>query len=203
VLIDLHADSGQAIPYAIIDRPVALRGRTRTDMDAQLFTIAETTGLTVLRDYPSDQYQRFGLDRSLAGAMVNQARVPAVTIEAGPRRVADAAAIETAVESVKGILAHFGLVKHRRHADPSRVEGGPWRRSTHVRSREEGLFVPHLTAGQRFEAGDVIGEIRSVAGEILESVKATEAGIVVSWPDASWVPAGSSVGTLGVREVAE
>lgn len=200
VLIDLHADSAASIPYAIIDRPIALRGRNRAEMEAQLVALAEATGLTVLRDYPIEQYQRFGLDRSLAGALVNRSRVPAVTIESGPRRVVDREAVAVTVEAVKGVLGHLGLAEVKTRAHPTRCADAPWRRSTSVRARAEGLFVPALPPGARFRAGQVLGEVRGLAGEILEEVRAPEDGLVVSWLDTCWVASGASIGTLGVPD---
>jgi predicted deacylase len=201
MLIDLHSDSAVAIPYAIVDRPVALRGPARLAMEAALVRRAEATGLTVLRDYPSDQYQRFGLDRSLAGAMVNKAQVAAVTIEAGPRRIADFASVDTAVCAVQGVLAELGLVVGAPPPHPSRVRDGTWRRSTALRSRAEGLFVPTVPPGQRFAAGQIVGEVRGLSGDVLEQVRASDEGIVVSWLDTCWVAAGASVGTLGIPDV--
>lgn len=199
VVLDLHADSAAAIPYAIVDRPIAIRGADRGRMEERLVACAEATGLTVLRDYPSEQYQRFGLDRSLAGAMVNKARVPAVTIESGPRRLLDLVAVRVAVDATVGVLAHLGLVDAAPAPHPSRVQG-TWRRSTHLRVRQEGLFVPRIGPGASFRQGESIGELRAVTGEVLEEVVATEAGIVVSWLDTCWVAAGASIGTLGVAE---
>jgi predicted deacylase len=200
LLIDLHADSAQSIPYAIVDRAVRKRGAERADMDARLRAHAEATGLTVLHEYPDDLYLRFGLDRSLAGATVNHLGVPAVTIEAGPRRVVNMAAVRVMVDAVLGVLAYAGLVQSAPEPDPTRQTGGPWRRTAGPRTAKAGVFEPALAPGSLFERGDLLGRVRALRGEVVESVRAPTVGIVVSWADACWVEPGTVVATIGVPE---
>ena len=97
LVIDLHADSVVAVPYTILDRPVSLEGEARRHMERRLDDLAHAAALLVLQEYPDDQYVRFALDRSLAGAMVNRGAVPAITIESGPRRWIAAPAVAAAL----------------------------------------------------------------------------------------------------------
>lgn len=200
LLIDVHADSSQSIPYAIVDRAVRHRGAARRELDASLRAYAEATGLTVIHEYPDELYLRFGLDRSLAGATVNDLGVPAVTIECGPRRVVSHRAVEIAVEAVRGVLARAGVIEAVIDPDTSRRRGGPWRRTSGPRTRHEGLFDPLLRPGSVFEGGAVLGVVRSADGQVLEEVKAAGPGLVVSWVDGAWLEAGTVVATLGVPE---
>jgi len=200
LLIDLHADSSQSIPYAIVDRAVRHRGEARRDLDATLCAYAEATGLTVIHEYPDELYLRFGLDRSLAGATVNDLGVPAVTIESGPRRVVSQRAIDVTVEAVRGVLAKVGVIDAVVAPDATRRAGGPWRRTSGPRTRFEGLFVPLLPPGAVFEAGALLGVVRAPDGQVLEEVHAVAEGLVVSWVDGAWLEAGTVVATLGVPE---
>jgi predicted deacylase len=198
LLIDLHSDSAQSIPYAIIDRPVALGGGARVEMDATLLAYAGATGLTVLQEYPDDQYNRFSLDASLAGAMVNLASVPAVTVECGPRRFVDLEAVQVMFDAVRGLLAHAGLVSSGVDAHSSCIGGGPWRRAPSPRTRRAGLFSPAIQVGTVLGRGDVIGHVTSVAGEEVEELRSLEKAVVISWMVGTWVAAGGVVGTFGV-----
>ena len=204
-LVDLHTDALNAIPYAIVDRPVALSGAERRALDRRLQQLASATGLTVLREYPDSLYVRFGLDRSLAGAVVNALQVPAVTIEWGPRRTVDPSAAEGMRSAVVGVLAHLGAVAASEAPHATRVvpSSGHWRRATTPRTRREGLFVPQRPPGEPFETGAVLGTVRDLAGTVLEEIRATDPGVVVSWVDGAWVEAGQVTGTLGVREGGE
>ncbi|MFT4626937.1 MAG: putative deacylase [Myxococcota bacterium] len=199
-VLDLHADAAVSIPYVIVDRPVALRATERAAMEARLATLAGHCGLTALMEYRAPEYIRFGLDRSLAGALVNAAKVPALTLEIGPRRSVDPAAVEVAVGAVWGVLAGLQLVDGAPAPHPTRVAGGPWRRSPAPRVQTAGVFVPHVHPGVTFAAQDVLGTVRGVDGAVLERVVAPGSGVVVSWADATWVEPRAVVGTLGLED---
>lgn len=197
-LVDLHADSAVAIPYAIVDRSTHLRGDARAQMDRAVAGLAVASGLTVIHEYPDDLYVRFRLDRSLAGAMVNHARVPAVTLEVGPRRAVSAVAVRRTVAAVLRILHHLSLLSELPTDPVPRLAGGPWRRASAPRVRAAGLFVPLLDPGQSFGAGDVLGEVRAVDGTVRQVVRAEAAGLVVSWSEHAWVDVRGVPGTLGL-----
>lgn len=199
-LVDLHADSAVAIPYAIVDRATHLEGAARERIDRDVRAMADASGLTVLQEYPEDQYVRFRLDRSLAGATVNHAEVPAVTLEVGPRRAVDPASVRVTVDAVLRILRHLGLVDEAPDGPLPRLPGGPWRRAAAPRVQQGGVFEPTLAPGERFDRGQLLGTVRGVDGTVREVVHAEDAGIVVSWTEAAWLEARGVPGTLGVLE---
>lgn len=202
LLVDLHTDSAGSIPYTIVDRAVALSGAARRKLDAELLQLAQDSGLTVLLEYPDDLYLRFGLDRSLAGAVVNRLHRPAVTIEAGPRGVVDWDAVGVMRRALRAVLGRVGLVEAQPFAHSSRVPcpTGTWRRGTTARTRRAGVFVPSLRAGDTFRPGAVLGVVRDLAGDPLDEVRAHGTGVVVSWVDSCWVESGQVVGTIGTAE---
>jgi uncharacterized protein len=199
-LVDLHADSAVSVPYAIVDRATHLRGEVRERMDEALQAMAHASGLTVLNEYPEDQYVKFHLDRSLAGAMVNHAGIAAVTLEVGPRRAVDPAAVRVTVAAVLRILVHLGLVQSDPEDPVPRLPGGPWRRIAAPRVRFGGVFEPVLSPGDRFDEGAVLGTVRAIEGTVREVVSAAAPGIVVSWTESAWIEARGVPGTLGVVE---
>ncbi len=201
VVLDLHADAAVSVPYAIVDRPVFLRGAAVRVMETALTELASATGVTTLVEYRAAEYLRYGLDRSLAGAMVNIAQVPALTLEIGPRRAVSPTATSAAVDAVCGVLAARGMVERSPPPHATRVEGGPWRRSPAPRVHVSGVFAAVVPPGAAFEPGQVIGTVCSVDGTVLERVVAPSRGIVVSWADVTWVEPRSVVGTLGLEDV--
>ena len=54
--------------------------------------------------------------------------------------------------------------------------------------------------GASFSAGDELGTISTLEGEVVEVVRAPGQGIVISWMDGGWVVAGGVTGTLGLVE---
>ncbi len=195
LLLDLHADSSVAVPYAIKDRPVRLGSSARRTMEARLDALALATGLLVLEEYPDDLYVRFRLDKSLAGAVVNDLQVPALTLEIGPRRAVDPRAVATTVGAVLRILHAEGMVAAA--PEGSRGSQPRLRRTSAPRVRRPGVFVPSLAPGARFARGDVLGVVRGLDGECRDEVRAASRGVVVSWSEGAWVDAGAVPGTLG------
>lgn len=204
-VIDLHADSAVSIPYVIVDRATSHRGLARQSMDARVLAMAKASGLLVLHEYPEDQYVRFQLDRSLAGAMVNRASVPALTIEVGPRRAVDPRSIQVASQAVLRVLAHLGLCEPPLCEPPASPlpqppASGPWRRAPAPRVASNGLFEPALSPGEGFAAGSVLGYVRALDGSVREVITAESSGVVVSWSENAWVSPRAIPGTLGLVE---
>ena len=200
VLIDLHADSADSVPYVIVDRPAHLRGHARRRFGERLGRLADSTGLIVLREYVDDLYLRFGLDRSLAGAAVNVLGIPAITIEAGPRRLIDEASVESAFRATVGALASVGMVQDESERSHG-IEGGPWRRSTSPRARRAGLLRASVLPGQHFVSGQLLASIVDLTGETCDEIAADTDGVVISWADSGWVAPGAVLGTLGIRDL--
>ncbi len=198
VVVDVHADSTRSIPYAILDRPVLHDAPRRASLAARIRAFAEASGLTALDDYPDVQYRRFSLDRTLAGAMVNRAGIPAITVEAGPRRVVDDAAVACAEAAVRGVASALRLCDPVA-PHPTRVPGA-WRRSTHLRAEVSGVLVPAIEAGVRFSRGQHVATLVDLDGVALTPIAADVDGFVAAWVDGGWVTAGQSVATLGVPE---
>ena len=169
VVIDLHADAPGAIPYALLDRAVSLRGDARANLESLCESYAVATGLTVLHEYPDDRYARYRLDRSLTGAVLNRLRLPAITVEAGPRLVFDEQAVNTTVRAVLGVLHVLGMLSDAAPVHASRVGGGPWRRDSGPRAAASGLLVRRCEPGLLMKRGEPVAEVRALTGALLHN----------------------------------
>jgi predicted deacylase len=198
LLVDLHTDSTEAIPYAITDR--VIRGNRKSELTRHCLALARASGLTVLREYPEKLYERYKLDRSLPGAMVNSLGIPSITLEVGPRGVIQQAAVEAALAAAGGVLTEIGILDAPAPIHPSRIDGGPWRRSSGPAFAVEGVFHPALSAGARFNTGALLGEVVSLDGSLRQQLTTPAAGFVVALPDRSWVRPGQTSSTLGILD---
>jgi predicted deacylase len=196
LVLDLHTDTGGAIPYAILDRVV----RGPPGLTEACLRFAEASGLTVLREYPKDRYLRFDLDRSLPGALVNGPGVPAVTLEVGPRRRIDRGAVEDALQAVLGVLTALGLCVAPAPQHATFQGGGPWRRESGPRTTRTGLLVPLVVGGERFEAGTLLAEVRALDGEVRERLVARSPGFVIALPEVAHVAIGTSCATVAIPD---
>lgn len=198
LLIDLHADAGQALPYALVDRACRQAPAPRARLEARALEAAEASGLTVLREYPDETYLRFQLDHSLTGAVMNTLGVPALTLEHGPRGDYAPAAAEDLRRAVLGILSALGLAEAPAPPHPTRLRGGPWRREAGPRPRHGGLYQAHLHPGDPFSAGALLAELRALDGST-EALHTPQAGVVIALPARGWVGPGGSTGTIAVE----
>jgi len=198
VLLDLHTDVSGAIPYAIIDRVLEPRKQRKLVVKCQ--RLAEASGLTVLREFPRDRYLRFHLDRSLPGAIVNQRGIAAATLEIGPRQRLDPESIAVGTASALGVLTEAGVLNLPASDDPTRHDGGPWRRESGPRTNHSGVLVPRVRAGDDLMRGRVMAEVRTIRGEVLETLSARSQGFVVALADRTHVVPGVSCATIAVRD---
>jgi hypothetical protein len=198
VVIDLHTDSNAAIPYAIVDRVV--RGANLRRLSARCQELAAASGLTVLAEYPRDQYLRYRLDRSLPGALVNNQGIPAVTLEVGPRRYMSLGSIELSTRCTLGILTAAGMLSAPAPQHPSSVLGGPWRRASGPSVTAEGVFVPLVRPGQWLASGDAIGTVRALDGKIRQRMLLRKPSFIVSMSERAWVRPGQACFTLGIAD---
>ncbi|MEE2751777.1 MAG: succinylglutamate desuccinylase/aspartoacylase family protein [Myxococcota bacterium] len=200
VVIDLHADSPISIPYAITDRAIALEGLERQQLEQTCESLAEASGLTVLREYPDDQYTHYGLQHSLAGAITNNLRIPAITIECGPRLYIQAQAVKVVEQAVLGILTAQGLLNHKPEPHDTQIQGGPWKRGAGPRASVAGIVHHLVSPGTEVSRGQAVAEVRSLAGDTLERLCMQEPGFVISLTERAWVGPGVSACTLATAE---
>jgi predicted deacylase len=198
LFIDLHTDAGGAMPYAIVDR--VIRGRGGRMLAQRCVELAEASGLTVLREYPPDRYRRFDLDRSLPGALCNGLAIPAVTLEVGPRRRIDPAAVRLATRSVLGILTSLHMAQRPAPAHESLRSERIWRRESGPRTTRSGVLLPMVRPGVDFKRGAALAQVRSLGGELREVLRAPCDGFVVSLPERTSVGLGVATSTLAVPE---
>lgn len=199
LVVDLHADAPGSVPYVLLDRAIRLRGAARAEVEGLSAGYAEATGLTVLHEYPDDRYERYRLDRSLTGAVLNQLRVPALTVECGPRLTIDEGAVATMADAILGMLHVLGMVAEAPRPSPSRVPGR-WRRDSGPRASAAGLLFAKARPGQLLERGAPVAEIRSLSGALVEELYAEGGGFVVSPAERAHVVAGVPVCTWAAPE---
>jgi len=165
VLIDLHGgDLVEALePFAIFDAsPVEERARA----------LAVAFGLPyVVREDPAG-----GLAGMTCSAAA-QAGIPAVIAEAGGRGQLEPAAVELLVEGTRNALRSLemlpGPVRPPR-ADMRLVGAFDW-----LRCRSAGFWQSAVAAGDEVTAGQSLGRVTSLHGEVQEEIHAPRDGVVL------------------------
>ena len=125
----------------------------------------------------------------MAGAALNQLRIPAITVEVGPRRRLDPKDVNITYEAVLDWMAFLGM--HQNENLPSSTTNRDFGNipqdmisgETHLRRVNgpiigiDGVFSPLLPVGSVLEVGSVIGYIYDIHGSKRESVLSPHKGI--------------------------
>ena len=155
------------------------------DLATRLAALADATGLPVVTEYPADEYVDRNLDRSAAGAVLNRAGIPALTLELGSASVVEEAHRAAGVAAVYRAMVHLDMLdtvpaEIAREATPtdSPVDF-PVRRYRGPNAPRAAICRHRLEAGESFETGDAIADLVSPHGDALETVTVGHDGFVL------------------------
>jgi hypothetical protein len=180
-LIDLHNAWIGSVPFVFRDRVLYRAGRDRREAEvlhARTGEMIDAFGLSVVNEFAVRKYLSEKLHRSVSGAVLNLARVPAITVELGTGLMPDPAIIAAGVAGVRNVLRWAGMLPGEPEAIrdvPVVRPGYPARRRMHPRAPTS-CIVRHLVRpGDVLRAGDPVAEIRDIYGRpIGEGVVRTE-----------------------------
>ncbi len=169
-LIDLHDYGIRAIPFAFRDPIFYREARDKPVARKLQQTVGEmldALGLTVVNEYASDKYLKMNLHRSVSGAALNRARIPAITIEIGGQQTVNMSYVQAVVVGIRNVMRWAGMLpgSHEPMPDVPIVRPGfPVRRTTHPRV-PEACIVHHLVQpGDMVRAGDPVARMVDIYG---------------------------------------
>ncbi len=175
VVIDLHDWAGDpSTIFGIVDRPLNDRAQF---VASQSMAFARKFGVPIVHDLPLKQYIAAGHDKSLTGALMNCAHIPAFTVELGdaPRKKN----IAVGIAGVLNVLRHCNMLPEDAWV-PRVVEIAP----TGERARLQELCAPCagvvtycVLPGKLVLKGTRLVRIATHKGRVIELVSA-RAGIV-------------------------
>ncbi|WP_254863575.1 succinylglutamate desuccinylase/aspartoacylase family protein [Halovivax gelatinilyticus] len=187
-LVDVHTAQVGSVPFVIRDRVLYDEDGDRTESQAReladrLDAFADAIGLPVINEYPAEEYVDRNLDRSAAGAVLNRAGIPSLTLELGSYGVVEEANRAAGVAAVYRTMVHLGMLE----AVPERVDARsidppvdfPVRRFRGPNAPRAGICRHHLEAGEAFEAGDELATLVSPHGDPLETIPVDHDGYVL------------------------
>jgi predicted deacylase len=176
-MIDLHNAWTNSVSFVFRDRvfyrddgPAAKRKAARAaaeKLDAKLAEMCAAYGHSVVNEMGTRRYFEEKLHRSTTSAVVNVARLPALTMELGTGHMPDANIVHAAVAGLRNVLRWAGMlggypepITGIKIVDP----GYPCRRRSTPRVGQP-CIVRHLVEpGDLVKKGDPVAEIRDVWG---------------------------------------
>jgi predicted deacylase len=211
-LIDCHTAGVGSEPFVIRDR--VLYGDRRSEDEAaalseDLGRLVDAFGLPVVREYPAAEYVEENLQRSTAGAVLNEAGIPAFTAELGAHSVVDDGLLGAGVAGAFGVAVEMCLLaagdvpesvgEPGVGVDSAPVEF-PVRRFRGPTTERSGLVRHRVAAGEPFAEGDVLADVVDAAGEERATVPADREGYVLGRSEGLAVYEGDPIGSLAVRD---
>ena len=170
-LIDLHDFGIDAIPFAFRDPVFYRTSREKTvaqKLQQTIGAMLDALGLTVVNEYVSDEYLKLNLHRSVSGAALNTARIPAVTIEIGGQGMVNMTHVRAVAAGIRNVMRWAGMLPGPREeiaGVPVLDLGYPVRRTTHPRV-PQACIVQHLVRpGDVVQAGDPLVRMVDIYGQ--------------------------------------
>jgi predicted deacylase len=179
-LVDLHNAWIGSVPFIFRDR-VWYRGEDERPAAERLLAktdeLIAALGLSVVNEFPIDRYLEHKLHRSVSGATLNVARIPAVTIELGTGMTPDPAIVQAGLAALRNALRWAGLLDD----EPEAISSVQVIHPAFAVRREMSPRVPvscivrHVVRpGDLLRVGDAVAELsdicgRPVAGGVLPS----------------------------------
>ncbi len=211
-LIDCHTAGVGSEPFAIRDRVLYGDRRSESAADAlatELESIVDAFGFPALVEYPAAEYVEEDLQRSLAGAVLNEAGIPAFTVELGAHSVVDDRLVAGGVAGVFAVAVERGLLdadavpdevdEPAAHVDAAPV-AYPVRRYRGPTADVSGLVRHRVEPGEPFAEGDTLATIVSATGERRGVVRADHDGYLLARTEGLAVYEGDPIASLAVRE---
>ena len=206
-LLDLHTATVGSMPCVIRDR--VLYGERRDEARAEtladrLADLADATGLPVVTEYGAERYTGRSLQRSTAGAALNAAGVPALTLELGSHSVVEEPNRRLGLAAVTRVATELGVLDGvpTDVADVSRSSpvSYPVRRHRGPRTDVAGICRHDVSAGDTLEAGDTVARVVSPAGVRRCEIETEHDGYVLGRRDGVAVYENDPVASLAVRD---
>lgn len=207
-LLDLHTAQVGSLPFAIRDR--VLYGDRREEPAAEslaetLDALASALGLPIVTEYAGEEYTGEGLHRSTAGAVLNEAGIPALTVELGTHSVVDDRARALGVAACHRALVHLGALEARPDWSP---DVGPLdapveyrtRRSVHPHTGTAGIVRHRVQPGDPLQSGEAVADIVSPHGDALATVTSDHDGYVLGHQEGVAAYENDPVTHLAVRD---
>ena len=205
-LIDLHTAWHGSIPFVIRDR--VLYGIERDESEAhqladELNRLVEAFGLPVVNEYGAAEYTEQNLQRSTAGAALNNAGIPAFTVELGGHGVVEEAPREAGVVGVYNVLRELDVLDGEPEPSDSALAAPvdfPVKRAVHPHAKEAGIVRHLVDAGNVVEEGDPIADIVTPHGKAKSTLRSDHDGYVLGRSGGLAAYENDAVCSLAVRD---
>ena len=197
LVLDLHNDWRQSIPYTLVDPDPGFKHRQAYSR-AKWF--ARKTGFLMVSE-PGDSEDSIEWQKTLSGSLLLHG-IPALTIELGEAYIVNELLVRYGVESTWTILNYLGMTrtagKDFQYPMPQDMKGNFLLYTQHPVSSTSGIIRFLTEPGKVVAKGQTVAKIYNTFGKLLERVQARYEGIVLGHSDTSVAFPGSPVMSFGI-----
>ncbi|WP_440007555.1 succinylglutamate desuccinylase/aspartoacylase family protein [Halomicrococcus sp. SG-WS-1] len=215
-LIDLHTAQVGSVPFVIRDRVLygevsgtadgderrAERDEDEArDLADQLDRLADAFDFPVVNEYAAEEYTERNLQRSTAGAALNNAGIPAFTVELGSHSVVEEDARALGVTGLRNAMCELGMLDG--DPEPTGLDAPvdfPVKRAVHPHVDAAGVVRHRVAAGDVIEAGEVVADVVTPHGERQATVESEHDGYVLGRFEGVAAYENDPVASLAVRD---
>ncbi len=196
VVLDLHNDWSQTVPYVLIDPAPAFKNK---EIYEKVKSFVKKTGLIMIEE-PAKLVEEQDINKSLTYSLV-QKNIPAVTMELGESYVVNEKNVEIGVKSVLNILSELGMVEKTEDfsypvAEPAL--GKILKYSSEPSSSTSGIVRFLVRAGDIVKKGQPIAKVYNAFGKTMETINALQDCVILGLSDTSVAFPGTPVMALGI-----
>ena len=160
-------------------------GRTKAEAEALGERLADLTaafGLPEINQLGRRRAETEGLHRTLAGAAVSEAGIPAFTPELGGRYVVEDEPRRMAVEGLENVLRAMEMVDEPVRTDPQvdPPADPPLKRAVHPYTDTPGIVRYRVDAGDVLAEGDPVADVVTPHGHRKTTIRTDHGGYVLS-----------------------
>jgi predicted deacylase len=176
VFIDLHADYIGAIPHIIVDRVK----KHAQEVGEKTWEFVNKFGLT-----SSEELEGYETEKSLSAVLINEAKIPAFTVELGGTKVISEPFVRAGVSGIKNILKYLDMIDYPKY----------WESETKIKTSKRLKLVEYVTCnesgiikflvrpGQKVKENKPLAKIKDVLGRTRDIVTAPVDCYVIACAD--------------------
>lgn len=199
LVLDLHNDWRNSIPYAVIDPQ---RKATHRDAYARTRRFARRTGFLLVEE-SSKSTESLVSQKTLTGSLLLH-EIPALTLELGEAYVVNETNVDHGVRAIWNLLSELGMVAPQLRPFEFELPRECRRRflkySDGALSSSSGIIRFVVRPGDLIAAGEPVAKIYNAFGKHLETVISSHRAIVLGHSDSSVAFPGVPVVALGLLE---
>lgn len=209
-LIDLHNYSLHSVPFAFRD-PIGYTDEhdkaSARQLQHTMDKLLQAFGHTIVNEYATTDYLKRNLHRSVSGALLNVARIPAFTVELGGYLSVDPAIVGACCAGIRNVLRFAGMLNGA--VEPITgvkliAPGHAIRRMQHPHAPASGIVEFFVKSGDALKRGDAVGRISDIFGRPLGTkeglITSDHDGVVLGVAQGAAFYMGESLLSLGVRD---